>query len=111
TLPVGVPLLLPAEYAPLAEAVDRALVATGAERLAAEPTAVFSTIHVDTHGEPRVLFVVNPSESAVEAVVLAPRVRSARDALTSEDVLVTGEHVVVSIEKHSVRMLELASSS
>lgn len=111
TLPVGVPMLLPAGYAPLAEAVDRALVATGAERLAAEPTTVFSTVHVDAAGEPRVLFVVNPTESAVEAVVLAPRVRSARDALTSEDVLVTGEHVVVSIEKHSVRMLELASSS
>ena len=76
--------------------------------LPAEPKAVHTTIHHDRDGHARVLFVINASEEPVEALALAPGARSARDALTLERVLVTGEHVVLPIPGLSVRMLELS---
>ena len=77
-------------------------------RLAAEPLSVKTTLFSEPGGRARVLFVVNEGDCEVEAIAAAPGARQARDALTGEDVLVTGEHAVLALARHQVRMLELS---
>jgi beta-galactosidase len=103
-----VPVLLPPDPAELRAAVGSALAQLEIATLPAEPASVHTTVHHDTEGHPRVLFVINASEEPVEALAHAPGARSARDALTLERVLVTGEHVVLPMSGLSVRMLELS---
>jgi beta-galactosidase len=103
-----VPSMLPPDGAELESAVHGALGQLGIEGLPAEPESVLTTVHHDAEGRPRILFVINVSEEPVEALALAPGARSARDALTLERVLVTGEHVVLPMPRLSVRMLELS---
>lgn len=104
-----VPSFLPPGSAELRASVERALRALDVEGIPAEPGTIHTTVHHDPDGRPRVLFVINSSREAVEAVVCAPGARSARDALTLESILVTGEHAVLSVPGHTVRMLELSS--
>lgn len=104
----AVPSILPSDDGELEAAVRGALAQLGIDGLPAEPESVFTTVHHDGDGRPRVLFVINVSDEPVEAVALAPGTRSARDALSLERVLVTGEHVVLPVPGLSVRMLELS---
>lgn len=104
------PLLLEGDFDSLSSLVERALSDLGLPRLEAEPAGIFTTLHEDLEGKPRVLFVLNVTEHPLEAVAQAPLTRRAKDALTGEDVLVTGEHVVLPMEAHSVRMLEVFGS-
>jgi beta-galactosidase len=103
-----VPAMLPLDPAALRAAVGTALGRLEVATLQAEPRSVHTTMHHDKDGHARVLFVINASEEPVEAVAHAPGARGARDALTLERVLVTGEHVVLPVPAFSVRMLELS---
>jgi beta-galactosidase len=103
-----VPMLLPADETALAAIVHETRKALRIPSLDAEPFAIQTTLHEDASGTARVLFVINATDAAVEAVASAPGARSAADALTSEPVLVKGEHVVLPVGPRSVRMLELS---
>jgi beta-galactosidase len=103
-----VPPVLPSDPSELESVVGSVLERLDVEALPAEPECVRTTLHHDTEGRARVLFVINVSDNPVEALALAPGARSARDALTLEQVLVTGEHVVVPVPGLAVRMLELS---
>jgi beta-galactosidase len=105
----AVPSCLSAEPRALEAAVDAAVQALGIDTLPAEPDVIHSTVHHDEQGRARVLFVINASREPVEALAVAPGARSARDALTLEKVLVTGEHVVLPVPGRTVRMLELST--
>lgn len=101
------PLLLEGDFDALTALVGHTIASLGIPRLEAEPAGIFTTLHEDAQGKPRVLFVINATPGALEAIALAPGARRARDALSGEDVLVKGEHAVLPILGHSVRMLEL----
>lgn len=103
-----VPAVLPLDPVALRAAVASALAQLDVGTLPAEPGSVHTTVHHDGEGHARVLFVINASDEPVEALAHAPGARSARDALTLERILVTGEHVVLPLPGLSVRMLELS---
>jgi hypothetical protein len=70
------------------------------------PAPVFSTVHVDEAGEPRVVFLIQPAPGFVEASVALPRPLSLRDVLTDERF--SGERALcVPMVGHSCRMLEV----
>jgi len=101
------PLLLPSDVTSLTPLVEEALRSLGVSRLPAEPAGIHTTLHEDSGGRPRVLFVINSTSQEVEALAHAPGCRRATDALTGEQVLVTGEHAVLAVAAQTVRMLEL----
>jgi hypothetical protein len=103
-----VPTLLPREPVALADAIERTLRDLAVERLPASPEAVRTTLHHDSDGRPRALFVVNDSDSDVEAVAAAPGARTAVDALTLEPYALSGGSVTVRLRARNVVMLELA---
>lgn len=101
------PLILDGADPDLAGLVDRTVSALGIARLEAEPEGIHTTLHEDAGGKARVLFVINTTDRPLECVARAPGARKAKDALDGEDLLVTGEHVVVTVPALSVRMVEL----
>jgi len=103
-----VPPVLPSDPEDLRAAIRSALERLEIGPLPAEPESIHTTVHHDAEGHARVLFVINASEEPVEALALAPGARSARDALTLERVLVTGEHAVLPMQGLSARVLELS---
>jgi beta-galactosidase len=103
-----VPSVLPSDPEELRVAIRSVLAELDIGTVPVEPECIHTALHFDTEGHARVLFVINASEEPAEAVAFAPGVRSARDALTTERVLVTGEHVVLPIPGRAVRMLELS---
>jgi beta-galactosidase len=102
-----VPMILPRGPATLAELVRTTLDDLDVPREPEQPEGLFTTLHEDADGRPRVLFVVNSSEQEATARVALPRVAAAADALTGYGVPVEDGHVVVTVPKLAVRMLEL----
>jgi beta-galactosidase len=102
-----VPLVLPRGPSTLSELVRTALHDLDVPRLAAEPAVVRTTLHVDSHGKPRSLFVINPSEHGVEARVSAPRCSRAQDAMSGEDAVVQDGTAALPVAPRTVRLLAL----
>jgi beta-galactosidase len=102
------PLVLPRGPATLAELVTTTLDDLGVASLPAEPDGIRTTLHVDSDGRPRALFVINPGEDDTHAHVAAPGASSARDALSGDDVAVTDGHLSLALGARTVRLLALA---
>jgi beta-galactosidase len=106
-----VPLVLPRGPSTLSELVRTALADLDVPRLAAEPSVVRTTLHVDSYGKPRSLFVINPSEQSVDARVSAPRFSRARDAISGETVATQDGTAALPVPPRTVRILALDSDS
>jgi hypothetical protein len=102
-----VPLVLPRGPSTLSELVRAALDDLDVARLAAEPHVVRTTLHVDSRGKPRSLFVINPSEHDVEARVAIWHSTRAEDAMSGEDVAVRDGTAVLPVPARGVRLLAL----
>ena len=102
------PLLLPRGPATLTELIATTLHDLGVEALHAEPDCIRTTLHVDSDGRPRALFVINPSEREVSATVGVPDDVSVEDALSSDVLPVQSNRVSLVIGAHTVRLLALA---
>jgi beta-galactosidase len=105
------PLVLPRGPSTLSELVRTALHELDVPRLAANPGVVRTTLHVDSNGKPRSLFVINPSEHTVQAHVSAPRSARAEDAMSGEAVVVRDGTAALPVPPRTVRLLALDSDS
>lgn len=103
----AVPILLPRGPATLAEIVRATLDDLGVPRDAEQPEGIHTTLHEDEAGRPRVLFVINSGGEEATARVALPRVAAAADALSGYGVPVEDGHVVVTVPRLAVRMVEL----
>ena len=74
-----VPMILPRGPATLAEIVRTTLDDLHVPREPEQPEGLFTTLHEDADGRPRVLFVVNSGEQEATARVALPRVAAAAD--------------------------------
>jgi beta-galactosidase len=107
------PILLPRGPATLAEIVHTTLDDLGVPRgphavvEGGSNAGIFTTVHEDAEGRPRVLFVINSGEAETTANIALPRAAAASDALSGYGVPVEDGHVVVTVGPLSVRMLEL----
>jgi len=104
----AVPLLLPGDPADLTELIRTTATGLGLHRLESAPIAVRTTLHVDSDGRPRVLFVLNPSHQDVEAVAHAPSATAAADALTGEPRAIDDGRVTVQLRARTAMMLSLS---
>jgi beta-galactosidase len=91
------------------DAVERA-VARAARRLSLptlpiEPDDVLVTLHADHDGQPRVAFVLNPTES--DRTARFAHRGTAVDALDGQPIHATDGRLELSVPRRSVRMLEL----
>lgn len=103
------PVELPRDEALLRQAVLDAAERLGVERLPASPGGVFTTLRVDAHGVPRVLFVINPGTEAQHVRVSGAGAEHAVNALTHEPVTRDGDRFSLDVRERSVVMLELSS--
>jgi hypothetical protein len=92
-------------------AVDEARRLFSAQCLEAEPEQIFVTCHADGAGRPSVLFVINPSETALCAKVAACGAQQAVDSLTLTPVFARAGRFALDVPARSVRMLELSGFS
>jgi len=102
-----VPLLLPRGPATLAELLVTTMDDLGIASLPAAPDVIRTTVHVDSDGRPRSLFVINPSDAAATATVGIAGAASARDALSGEPTPVHDGNVSVEVAPRTVRLLAL----
>ncbi|MBK7585704.1 MAG: beta-galactosidase [Myxococcales bacterium] len=112
-LPAGVtrvPSLLGLGAEALAETVADAKTKLELPALTASPAELLTTVHVDRQGVARVLFVINPTEWAVEAKLGACGAKIAADALDGERFNESGGEFALTVSGRSVRMLELSHS-
>jgi beta-galactosidase len=103
----SVPLLLPRGPSTLAELLASTLDDLGVAALPAEPAAIKTTLHVDSDGRPRALFVINASEGRIDARVGIAGAVSAEDALSGEGFAVFGSEVSIAVAPRTVRLLAL----
>jgi beta-galactosidase len=103
------PSLLPLDLGLIAAAAEHASLAE--HRLEASPEQISITVHTDARGVARVLFIVNPCQPAVTAVVGACGASSALDGLSGERFRARAGSFRLAIPAHSVRLLELAHDS
>ncbi|MEZ4221385.1 MAG: beta-galactosidase [Polyangiaceae bacterium] len=102
-----VPGLLSLDDDELSHALDVAQQELALPHLAATPEQVFVTVHRDSAGRARLLFVINPTAAAVQATVTAAGAKSATDALSAETFGAKLGALHVPMPPRSVRMLEL----
>lgn len=77
--------------------------------LAADHDDVFTTVHHDAGGVPRVLFVINPTEAPLTAhVSVDPRIRLASDVLKEQSFRLDDGTLEIPIKPKTVRMLALS---
>jgi beta-galactosidase len=87
-------------------AVSRAIDELSLPTYACRPESVFATLHEDTSGEPRVVFVLNPGDSDVVATVtVGARILHAADALEDERFDVQNGVLEVRMKPRTVRMI------
>jgi hypothetical protein len=102
-----VPALLPFDSAAIARAVLEARQRLDLPTLHVEPADVRITLHSDARGIPRVLFVINATERAIEAKVTAASAREGVDVLDGALFRATVGTFELTLPPRSVRMLEL----
>lgn len=108
--PAGsVPLLVDASPASADNAVARAIDALDLPTFACDPHGVLATVHEDASGLPRVLFVINPTDSDLVAGVSlgTAAFRAAVDVLDEERIAVVHSALEVRIPPKTVRLLRL----
>jgi beta-galactosidase len=105
-----VPQVLPRGPATLAELVKATVADLVIPRLSASPETIHTTLHQDSEGRPRVLFVLNGGEKPVPARAHVRGVTGAVDALTGENATVVDGHLEITVPPHTVRMLELVTA-
>jgi beta-galactosidase len=91
------------------QAVASAIDELGLPTYAADPDGVFVTVHHDSAGRPRVVFVLNPGRTDVVARLSVPGVEAAHDLL--DEGRVSCEHGLLELRlpPRTVRMLEVTS--
>lgn len=104
----AVPAFLSLGPEALATQVEAAQARLSLPTLSITPSELHATVHVDASGRARVLFVMNPTEWAVEAQVACQGARSAVDALDGTRFDEEGGTFRLPVSGHSVRMLELS---
>ncbi len=78
--------------------------------LATDHDDVFTTVHHDRDGVPRVLFAINPTDAALTAhLSVDPRVRTASDMLKEQSFRLVEGTLELPIKPKTVRMLALSS--
>ena len=94
------------------ELVDRMIVECSLPRLSISPDRLFATVHHDSAGRARVLFVINPTtDKIVGRVGLgAEGTFSATDVLDGSIYRCKNDSLTVSLPARSVRMLALEPS-
>jgi beta-galactosidase len=103
-----VPALLADEPSAVDAAVARAIEALDLPTYACDPEGVFATLHEDDAGNPRVLFVLNPSGGDVLArVTIGERIRTAVDCIDEARFEVQKGQLEVRIRPRTVRFLAL----
>lgn len=105
-----VPLFIDSAPATVDSAVAKAIEALGLPTFACEPLGLFATVHEDEGGRPRVLFLINPTDSDVVARVSVPGavLHEARDLLGDETIPLSGGAVEARLPPKTVRMLDLS---
>lgn len=103
----SVPLFVDDAPASADTAVARAIDTLGLPTFACDPEGVVATVHEDAAGRPRVLFVINPTESDLVARVsiLTSDVRAAHDLLDGEHIRVQQGAIEVRVSPRTTRML------
>ncbi len=106
-VPSPVPRLVSLERDDLERAVASARESLALPTLAVSPSGVHATLHRRADGSAAVLFVINPSNAALEATVTAAGAKEAVDALTAERFGASLGALHVPVPARTVRMLEL----
>jgi len=102
-----VPALLPFDAGAIARAVLEARQRLDLPTLHVEPSDVRITLHSDERGVPRVLFVLNATERAIEAKVTAAGAHEGVDVLDGAHFRATVGRFELAVPPRTVRMLEL----
>jgi hypothetical protein len=102
-----VPALLPFDEGAIARAVVEARQRLELQTLFVEPAEVRITLHADSKGVPRVLFVVNATEHEIAAKVTSAGASVGQDVLDGALFRATQGVFEVTLPSRSVRMLEL----
>jgi beta-galactosidase len=103
----GVPFLVGESDEDLQGALDAATAALALPHLAASPDHISVTLHRNDAGRARLLFVVNPAQTPVEATVTAAGAKFAEDAVSGQRFGATLGALQLPMPARSVRMLEL----
>lgn len=101
------PTLLSSDATELSMTIDRAVEALGLESVVATPESISVTLHHDAAGRVRVMFVINPTEYAVDAKVGALGESVAEDALDGTVFHAKNEAFELPVPARTVRMLAL----
>ncbi|HEX4338652.1 MAG TPA: beta-galactosidase [Polyangiaceae bacterium] len=101
------PQLLPRGPSTLSELIATTLTDLRIAPLAAEPEAIRTTLHVDTEGRPRALFVINATGDELVAKVSVAGAKTASDPMSGEAMKVDDGNVSVVVPARTVRLLAL----
>jgi beta-galactosidase len=105
------PALIGLDHAEISAVVARAQTQLGLGTLAVTPESVFATLHRDSSGHPVVLFVINPSDSDLDASVDSAGSPEAVDALDGQHFRAEAGRFSVRMIRRSAVMLELRRES
>jgi hypothetical protein len=102
-----VPALLAFDESAIAEAVANAEQRLRFEKLPVEPEELRVTLHCDSRGTPRVLFVINATERAVVGKVASAGAYQAEDLLDGSIFRASVGALTLEVLPRTARMLEL----
>ncbi|MBK8937394.1 MAG: beta-galactosidase [Polyangiaceae bacterium] len=103
------PVLCKADPGDVERLVARAIEAFDLPAYGIDPDGVFATLHEDERGAPKVLFLINPSESDCGArVVVGGGVSHATDVLKDQSYEVVDGALDIRVKPKTVRMLALS---
>ncbi|MEZ4293858.1 MAG: hypothetical protein R3B70_02695 [Polyangiaceae bacterium] len=107
--PQEVPLFVDPTPAAVDNAVSRAIESLGLPTFACDPHGLLATVHEDSEGTPRVLFLVNPTDADVVCQVSIPgtTAREARDLLKDETIPLSHGAIEARVPEKTVRMFRL----
>lgn len=102
------PALCSADPAAIESLVSRAIDELSLPTLAVDPDGIFSTLHEDAAGKPRVLFLINPGQGDYPArVTLDASIVSATDLIKEHVHTVNGGILDIRVPSRTVKMLAL----
>lgn len=105
---LGVEVLCPADPASVDRVVASAISALELPTFAVDPDSVYATIHEDSTGKARLLFLINPEpEETVARITVGPGPESARDLLKAQRFSIQNGALEAPVRGKSVRMLAL----
>jgi beta-galactosidase len=105
----SIPLVLDGDPTRIDDAVARAIEALSLPRLGCDPDDVFTTVHRDERGEPRVLFAINATtEDRMARISVGDDVVLAIDLLRDHQFRAVSGAIELQVKARSVRMLALS---